>query len=144
MVQKFTREEIAKVAIIHAAPPVPGRDVPVDRSFELPTRLYAAFAGLCLAFLGITAYGFGNPGLVIPMAIFTLFIVAFFAVPAIWTRLAPDNAVRPKSWANFRQNGIRTYTGHNSAQAATVQMLLLPVLLVGWGVAVVTIAAVVR
>ena len=144
MVQKFTREEIAKVAVIHAAPPVPGRNVPVDRSFEIPTRLYATFAGLCFGFLAVLTTGFGNPGLIIPMAIFAFVIGAFFAVPAIWTRLTPENPVRPQGWAAFCRNGIRVHTGHNTAMAASIQMLLLPVLLFGWGVTVVIIAAVVR
>ena len=144
MVQKFTREAIAQVADIHTVPPVPGRTVPVDRSFEMPVRLYAAFAALCFGFVAVTGIGFATPEMILPLAVFTVFIAAFFLVPALWTRMAPGTAVAPRGWAEFRRTGIRTYTGHNTAAAASIQMLLLPVLLFAWGVATVTIAALVR
>ena len=144
MVQKFTREAIAQVADIHTVPPVPGRTVPVDRTFEMPGRLYAAFAALCFGFVAVTGAGFATPEMILPVAIFVVFIAGFFLVPALWTRLAPDTAVRARGWAEFRRNGVKTYTGHNTANAASIQMLLLPVLLFAWGVATVTIAALVR
>jgi hypothetical protein len=143
MVQMLTREQIAEQAIIHAAAPTYIRNAPLDRSFELPTALYAITAGLFLAFVGIMATGFAHPEMIIPTAIFALFIIAFFTVPALWVRLQPENSVRAKSWARFQAEGIQTAYGHVGAGAATAQVLILPVLIVLWGVAAVTIAAVV-
>ncbi len=116
----------------------------VDRSFELPRRLYGATVGLYLAFIAIMAAGFSSPGLVIPMAIFVLFVVAGFGVPTIWTRLAPDAGRKPTMrWRRFADRGIVTATGRLTARDATIQMLILPVLIVAWGLAVATIAALV-
>ncbi|MCP9223749.1 hypothetical protein MKP08_13450 [Erythrobacter sp. LQ02-29] len=116
----------------------------VDRSFELPRRLYMATVGLYLGFLGVMATGFASPQLAIPMAIFALFIVAGFAVPTIWTRLAPDESRTPAlRWRQFGDRGIMTATGRLKARDATIQMLILPVLIVAWGLTVVTIAALV-
>lgn len=116
--------------------------VEVDRNFELPTRLYAATVGLYLAFLAITWAAFANPELAIPMVIFALFVVAGFGTPAIWTGLK-DNKSSSQSWSHFVQNGIQTATGRCAPRDAVVQMLILPVLIMAWGLAVAIIVAIV-
>lgn len=118
------------------------RSHPVDRNFGLPTALYGATVAGYLGFLLVVGSAFANPVLAIPMAIFVLFIVAGFGVPALWTRLA-GNTTQPQTLGEFRQRGIMTLTGRLTAGEATVQMLILPALLVGWGLAVAVIAAVV-
>jgi len=147
MARKLSREQIAEQAFIHTAPfaeaPRYIPNAPLDRSFELPTALYAATVGLFLTYIATMLVGSAHPQLIVPGAIFVLFIVAAFGVPALWVRMQPDNPVRALSWACFKAEGIRTATGHATAGAATAQVLVLPVLLALWGVAVVTIAAVV-
>jgi len=144
MAQKLNREAIAQHATLHET--IPGTREPhvVDRTFEMPRGIYVTVVGCYLAFLAITGTAFANPGLILPMAIFAFFIIAGFALPTVWTKLAPNAPAKAKSWARFQRDGIRTLTGHNTAGAATVQVLILPVLLVAWGLAVVTIAALVR
>ena len=144
MVQKLDRATIARQAIVHDAPPAARRNAPLDRSFELPTALYATTVALFLGYIALMAVGFANPEMILPVAIFVLFIVAAFGVPALWVRLQPDNPVRAMTMIRFRENGIETETGHCGAGAASVQVLILPVLLMAWGVAAVTIAAFVR
>jgi len=126
---------------------VPHHQVEVDRNFGLPTSLYAATVGLYLTFLAVTFVGFASPGLIIPMAIFAVFIVGGFGVPAIWVRLKSNipggDETHPLTFGSFRNQGIATNTGRLSARDATIQMLILPVLIVMWGCAVVTIAALV-
>lgn len=143
MVERLTRQQIAEQAIVHEASPV---RVPttVDRTFELPTALYAGTAGCYLAFLAIMAIGFGNPALVLPMAIFVTFIVMAFAVPAMWMRMKPDHAQQLTGWSRFRRHGVMTAFGRSTASAATIQVLILPVLILLWGFMTVTIAALVR
>ncbi len=119
----------------------PAKPTEVDRTFEMPRALYATTVGLYLAFLGITAVGFGSPGLIIPMAIFAFFIVAGFGVPAIWTRLNPATKSRALSVGKFKSEGIMTHTGRLAPRDAAIQMLILPVLIVVWGLVVVMIAA---
>ncbi len=119
----------------------PTKQTAVDRTFEIPRALYATTVACYLGFLGITAAAFGNPGLIIPMAIFAFFIVAGFAIPTIWTRLKPDHKSAAKSSGRFASEGIMTHTGRLTARDASIQMLILPVLIVLWGLAVVMIAA---
>ena len=78
------------------------------------------------------------------MAVFVVFIAMAFGVPAMWMRMKPDHPQRLTPWGRFRQQGIMTAYGRSTAGAATVQVLILPALILLWGLAVVTIAAVVR
>ncbi len=141
MVQKLTRETIAQNADIRIE--APRVAAPTDRTFELPTGLYVATVALFLGFIGTLALGFSSPAMVIPFVIFGLFVVAFFGVPAIWTRLAPDTRSKPKTWARFQREGIMTAYGRTTARDATVQVLILPTLIFVWGIIMVTIAALV-
>lgn len=126
---------------------MPRHQVEADRNFELPTGLFVTTAGCYLAFLAITGIAFANPVLGIPMAIFALFIVAAFGVPAIWTRLKKNglepNDTNPMTFGQFEAKGIMTNTGRLAPRDATIQVLILPVLIVMWGLAAVTIAALV-
>ena len=113
----------------------------VDRTFELPRALYGATVGCYLGFLAITAMAFGNPGLIIPMAIFAFIIVAGFGVPTVWARMQGTGAGRTMSVGEFANRGIMTHTGRLKPRDAAMQVLVLPVLVFLWGLAVVTIAA---
>lgn len=140
MSKHLIRELVAEQAFVHEEFRKP---VVVDRSFEMPKALYAATVALYLGFVGVMALGFSSPGLAIPMAIFVVFIVAGFGVPAIWTRLKPGNSGRQMSLDRLMRRGIATNTGHLAGRDAAVQMLILPVLILAWGVVTVTIAALV-
>ena len=114
----------------------------IDRSFNLPTGLFRTTVACYLAFIGVMALGFGNPVLVIPMVIFVGFIIAGFGVPAVFTRLK-GNTSEPLTSDQFKREGIATNTGRLASRDATAQVLILPVLLVCWGIAAAVIAAVV-
>lgn len=116
--------------------------VEADRNFGLPTALYGTTIACYLGFLVIVGTAFANPVLALPLAIIVLLIAAFFGVPAIWTRLR-DNVSEPETMGEFETRGIMTNTGLLSARDATTQVLILPVLLVCWGLAVAVIAAIV-
>lgn len=143
MSKHLTREVIAGQANVVAVPALVEAFLPaqVDRSFELPTGLYVATAVCYLAFLAILATSFSSPGLIMPMAIIATLVAGFFAVPAAWTRMTPASAKRAMTSRQFSSGGIATLTGRLTAGEATVQMLILPVLIVLWALAVVTIAA---
>lgn len=112
----------------------------VDRSFELPKGFYVATVGLYLGFLGVMAAGLSTPGLILPMVIFAFSILAGFALPVVWTRLAPEGSQKaPKTWGALVRNGVATATGRVAAKDAAVQVLILPVLVFVWGVTAVTI-----
>jgi len=141
MSKHLTRELVAEQATIVAAPK-PLHEV--DRTFQLPKGLYAATVGLYLGFLVVMAVGFSTPGLIIPMAIFTIIIVAGFGVPAVWTRLSPITESKQITFSKLQREGISTLTGRLSAKDASVQMLILPIIVFCWGVATVSIATLVR
>ena len=143
MVEQLTREKLAEQAVIHSHAPVLRRNAPVDRTFELPTGLYGAFVALLFGFLAVMGTGFAHPEMIIPMAIFTIFIAGMFGVPALWARMQPENPVKALTWGRFRAEGIDTLYGRLDARQATVQVLILPVLIFLWGVAVVAIKAIV-
>lgn len=124
------------------APVVVRHQVETDRNFGLPTALYGATIACYLGFLAIVGTVFANPVLALPLAIIVLLIVAAFGVPAVWSRLR-ENPSAPQTLGEFKTQGIMTNTGRLSAGEATIQVLILPVLLVIWGVAVAVIAAIV-
>ncbi len=141
MAEKLNRQQIAEKAIIHAQAPMLHAPHLVDRNFGLPTALYVLTACGYLGFLGVMALAVGNPGLAIPMAIFVTFIVMAFGVCAQWVRMKPDNPTRALGWDRFQHEGIMTATGRLSASQATVQVLILPALILCWGIIGVTIIA---
>ena len=144
MVERLTRDTVAEKAIVHAQLPVaahPRHQIETDRNFGLPTALYAMTALGYLGFLGLTAMAFGNPGLILPMALFVVFIAMFFGVNAMWARMKPGHTDHPLSWSRFASEGMETYTGRVTAGQASAQVLILPGVVLGWGVAVVTVAA---
>jgi len=114
-----------------------------DRTFNLPVSLHAAYFGLSLAFLAVMWAGFSAPGLAIPMVICVFFTAAFYVVPMLWATMGPDNPGRSMPFASLMDKGVDTLTGRCSGGAAVAQVLVLPALLLFWGLAVVTIAALV-
>ena len=143
MAERQTRQLIADKAIVHDQTEL-RLPTTVDRTFELPAALYGLTAAGYLGFVGLTALAFGNPKLIVPFAIIAVFIAMFFGLNAMWMRMKPEHPQRLTSWARFQRDGIMTPYGRSTAGAATVQVLILPALILLWGLAVVTIAALVR
>ena len=139
MTARLDKHLLARTADLVAAPAEPRACT--DRGFELPTAIYVATIGSYLAFLAIMAVGFQSRDMLLPMVIFTVYIAMLFGVPTLWARMKPETATPPLTLSAFWEHGIQTYTGHNQAGAATVQVLLLPVMVLLWGIAVVVIAA---
>ena len=143
MAERQTRQLIADKAIVHDTPTQLASAM-VDRTFELPSALYAGTAAGYLGFIALMVLGFGNPKLMIPIGIIVVFMGMFFGVNAMWMRMKPEHPQRLTSWSRFRRQGIMTAFGHSTAGAAAIQVLILPALIFLWGIAVVTIAALVR
>ena len=147
MSQLLTRDLIADKAILHETPPDAMRsETPrgfFDQTFELPARLFAASLALFVAFLVVMTLGFGNPELILPMAIFGIFFAGFYGIPVLFVKQAPEASRKGLSWRQFKAEGIDTLTGRLPAGEAAVQMLILPVLILAWGIACIIIAALV-
>lgn len=137
MAEHISQQDLARIATITDAPVA----TKVDRTFGLPTGLYVATVAAYMAFIGVMAVTLMNPGLVIPMVIFALFVVAAFGVPTVWARMKPDHDSRALTFGQFQHRGIETLTGHMTAGEASVQVLILPVLILAWGIACAVIIA---
>ena len=142
MTRKLDRTQIAQVAriVAHETATAPTVAHPA-RTFEMPPRLYALTAAAYLSFVAVLATAFATRELILPIAVIAILIVAGFGVPAMWARMQPDTAGRALGWSQFRQHGIVTHTGRMTASDATIQVLVLPTLILLWAVAVATIAA---
>ena len=94
MAEHISQQDLARIATITDSP-VTSK---VDRSFGLPVGLYVVTVGAYLAFLTLMASMLLNPGLVMPLAICALIVVAGFGVPTMWARMKPKaTAVRSPS-----------------------------------------------
>lgn len=109
----------------------------IDRSFGLPPVLHIATFGLYFGFLVVMSVGLGTRELAIPLAICFVFLGMAAAVPAKWVTMKPANKTPKTSWIDFTQDGIETYTGRMRANDAMAQVLILPVLIFLWGIAIV-------
>lgn len=114
------------------------------RHFDLPVGLHAVTVGLYLAFLGVMAFAFQSRDMILPMAIFVIYIAMAFGVPALWSGMKPDHLDRATRWQAFARDGIECATGRLTSGEAMGQVLILPVLILGWGIVVAIIAAAVR
>jgi hypothetical protein len=145
MSQRLTPHDFIARAVVTTTPvslpTQPRESMVVDRSFGLPTGLYVATVCLYLAFIGVMAGVFLNPELAIPMAVFAGFVLMAFGLAGAWTKMKPDHDTAPPSWGQFASRGIDTLSGRLTANEAAVQVLLLPVLILGWGLAVAVIVA---
>ena len=136
--QLLAREEIVR------SPTLPSRKACDDHSFELPTGLYIAMAGLFLGFVTVLTLAFSTH-MAVSFGVIAAFVVAYFAVPTIFVRVGPgeQRSTRALGWHEFLDKGVATATGRCSGRDATVLLLLLPSLIFGFGIAVAAIAALV-
>mgnify|MGYP003541980378 CR=1 FL=1 len=140
MSERITTVQLDRVAAVTAAPV----RTKVDRTFGLPSGLYYATVGLYLVFLGIMSAMLLNGELLLPMAVIVGSVIVGFGLNRTWAGMKPDNPSRPLSWGQFANRGIQTLSGPLTAFEASVQVLMLPVLIVFWGLAVAVIIATVR
>ncbi|HET7605173.1 MAG TPA: hypothetical protein VFK28_03785 [Sphingomicrobium sp.] len=133
-----TRVLVARDEIVDA-PPARACE---DQSFELPGRLYVAMIAMFTGFVAVLAFAFTGGHMGVAYGVIFAFIAAFFAIPAMFTGIAPgDGRSKALSWAMFNYKGVTTATGRTSAKDATVLVLLLPSLIFCFAVAVALIAA---
>lgn len=114
-----------------------------DQSFELPPGIYVAMALMFAGFVGVLAFAF-HSNMAVSYGVIFAFLAAYFAVPALFPRMARGHsATKSLGWSAFRENGIVTATGHASSLEATILVLLLPFLILCFGIAVTIVAAMV-
>lgn len=141
MTAQFTADHFAVAQPpVDAAPAMIGHNRAAPHVFDLHPALHVAVFGGFFVYLAIMWSAFADPGLAIPFAIFAFFIAAFFVVPAAWARIAaPTGPV--ERWADFMRDGIDTGSGRLDATSAIAQVLIMPAMLILWGLAVAIIRA---
>jgi len=137
MSQRYSVEQLRQVAQVSDTPVRPR----VERNFGLPTGLYIATVGLYLAFIGLMAAVFHNRELTLPLVVIALSIAFGFGVAGYWTRFKLGSGDKPMTWAQLSVRGIETLSGRLTAGEAATQVLLLPVLILVWGLAIAVIVA---
>jgi len=138
MVARLDKARLIDISEIVAAPPAPAWQ---DYSFELPPGLHLAMGAFFLGFVAILSVAFANPGMAVPFGVCVAFIAAFFTVPAIFVRSAPDGSAKSRRWSDFIEHGIAVERGRCGGAEAAVLVLVLPVLIFCWAIAIATIAA---
>src|SRR6476661_5777878 len=140
MSRRQTREQLVVRNEIAAAPV---RRACEDQSFELPTAIYIAMVSMFVGFVAVLGFSFRGGHMPVVFGVIFAFIAAFFAVPALFPRMAGEESrSKALSLFDFGHRGIATATGRASARDATILVLLLPFLILCFGVAVATIAAI--
>jgi len=115
-----------------------------DHSFQLPTGIYVAMTLCFFGAIAILALAF-RQGMGVSYAIIFAFLIAFFGIPAIFVHTSPASekwhAIR---WYDFLDKGMKTHTGRIGGFSAAILVLLLPLLILSWAIAIAVIATVVR
>jgi len=137
MSQHVSHAELAAVAHVADAP----AQTRCNRSFELPAGLYAVTVACYLGFLGLMSVLFMNGELALPMAAFVISIIGGFGLGYKWVAMKPGNDVPTLTMGQFANRGIQTLSGRLTAAEASAQVLILPVLIVVWGLAIAVIYA---
>ena len=140
MSQQLSEARLAEIATVSDAPV----RTKTNRTFELPGGLYLGTALGYLAFLGIMCTVVFNPELAIPMFAFAFSIIAGFGLCWKWASMRPDNDSKTLSWGQFANRGVQTLSGKLTAFEASAQVLILPVLIVFWGICAAVIIALVK
>jgi hypothetical protein len=140
MSRRQSREQLLVREEIVAAP---AKRACEDQTFELPTEIYIAMATMFAGFIAVLSLAFRGGHMAVVYGVIFAFIAAFFAVPTLFPAIAHDESrARALSLLDFRHRGIATATGRASAREATILVLLLPFLILCFGIAVATIASV--
>ena len=140
MSEHIASTELTSIATVSEAPV----RTKIDRTFTLPAGLYLGTVGLYLAFLGLMTSLFGNAELILPMTVIVGSVIFGFGLAGKWATMKPGKDTGALTWGQFANRGIQTLSGRLTAFEASVQVLLLPVLILFWGLCIAVIAFAVR
>lgn len=117
-------------AVVHDLPaPTSGDNA---RYWELHPALFMMQAGCFVTFLGLLVGAASDSGLAVPATVMLVFMAMFFAVPAVLAAHAPAKRGKRVSWQRFLNEEMMTGSGKLTGRSAAIQILTVPVLLVGW------------
>src|SRR6478672_13910092 len=99
MTDRFDRELLLARGEVVAPPQTDARPYCTDRNFGLPPALLLGAFGFFFAYLAVMWVGFAADGLVLPMIVNVIFVVAFAFVPAKWATMKPEHKDKALDWA---------------------------------------------
>ncbi len=111
------------------------------RHFDLPPLLHGATLGLFLVYLAVMGATFAGGRMPIVLAICAISVIGMFVVPGLFQLMGPSHDDRPLSMFAFARDGIDCLTGRLTAGQASVQVLIMPVLILIWGIAIAIITS---
>jgi predicted RND superfamily exporter protein len=115
MSRRQTREQLLVRDEIVAAP---AKRACEDQTFELPTAIYIAMATMLAGFIAVLSLSFRGGHMAVVYGVIFAFIVAFFAVPALFPGQASEESrTKALSLFDFGHRGIATATGRASARS---------------------------
>lgn len=132
-----TREQLLLSGEIVAAPVKRACE---DQTFELPGAIYVTMAAMFVGFILVLSSVLRGGHMGIAYGVISAFIAAFFAVPTLFPRIAPSSSAKALSLFEFGHRGLATATGRVSARDATILVLLLPFLILCFGIAIALMA----
>ena len=111
------------------------------RHFDLPPLLHGATLGLFLVYLAVMGATFAGGRMPIVLAICAISVIGMFVVPGLFQLMGPSHEDRPLSMFAFARDGIDCLTGRLAAGQASVQVLIMPVLILIWGIVIAIITS---
>ena len=79
-----------------------------DHNFGLPPAIHLLTGAFFLGFVSVLCLALANASLAVPFGVFAAFIMAFFAVPAVFVKASPDKGAQALGWTDFLERGIDT------------------------------------
>lgn len=137
-----TRQQSNVLTARHEIVAPPAARACEDQTWELPGGLYAAMFAMFTGFIAVLSLNFRGGHMGVVAGVIFFFFAAYFGIPALFPKMAP-RGVKSLGWFDFMDRGIVTATGRTKALEATVLVLLLPFLILCFGIAIVIIAALV-
>lgn len=114
-----------------------------DHNFGLPPAIHLITGALFLGFVSVLCLALANQGLAVPFGIFAAFILAFFAVPAVFVKVSPAKGSKAIGWTDFLERAIATEHGRCGGVEAAVLVLMFPAFIFLWAIAIAVIVALV-
>ena len=120
------------------------RSVPAAiRASNFPAGIYIAMATMFTGFVAVLGLAFRGGHMAVVVRRHIRFHRCLLCGAGNVSAVAAREKHRALSWSEFGDRGIMTATGHSSAREATILVLLLPFLILCFGIAVVAIASLV-
>jgi hypothetical protein len=132
-------EQLALLALDTGVVEPPQRRPRGSRSFELPGGIFAAMGAAYVAFLAEMTAAFGDGhGMPLLLVVCAVYLAMYLGTPALFAAVDPPRT-RRLGWAELKRRGLDTACGRMSADAVAGQVLVVPLCVAAFGLAILVI-----